>query len=429
MTLKDKIFNYLENECILVDEAQILEYIMNRKKQIIEHHINNVCRIYRPGEGGTKFFCTKLTPKDRAHQNKIYSSTQEGLEEKIIAYYLKIEEDNKTTVRDVLLKAVDDKTKTGKRTIQRFDKRLSSIANVKISSLNEKNIKDVLSDVASSNISSKEFNETITCLNKIADYCRYEHIDVIDIRMIISTFRKVKLSGKHIFKDTTKQSKNLAFTRTEVSRIVRDAINNPSYKGLAVATLILTGLRVGELLALTIDDIYLDDDYLWICKQEDVKTFGMLDYIKENKSREVYLSDEAHMIIDLALNFRVKDDNTSPYLFLNANAKDGKMHLRALDDFMRRHIHHDVLGYGDEREPRSPHDCRRTYASLEYLNGTDIYTLKNQLGHSKITQTEEYIKDIIEASERKNRLKGTGILYEMPSRLKVDSLLDKEKVQ
>ena len=55
----------------------------------------------------------------------------------------------------------------------------------------------------------------------------------------------------------------------------------------------------------------------------------------------------------------------------------------------------------------------RTYASLQYLNGTDIYTLKNQLGHSKITQTEEYIKDIVEASERRSRLKGTGIICDL----------------
>ena len=77
---------------------------------------------------------------------------------------------------------------------------------------------------------------------------------------------------------------------------------------------------------------------------------------------------------------------------------------------MRKTIHKEVLGYGDEREARSPQDCRRTYASLEYLSGTDIYTLRNQLGHSTIAQTEEYIKDIVDASERQGRLKGCGLL-------------------
>lgn len=144
MILDNKIYNYLKKECILEDEVQILEYIMNRKQQIIAYHTQNVCRIYCPGEGGTKFFCTKLTPKDRNHQNKIYSSTLEGLEDKIIAFYLKIEAENKISVRDILCKAVDENSKTGKRTIQRFDKRLSSIAKIKISTLSERHIKDPL---------------------------------------------------------------------------------------------------------------------------------------------------------------------------------------------------------------------------------------------------------------------------------------------
>lgn len=88
------------------------------------------------------------------------------------------------------------------------------------------------------------------------------------------------------------------------------------------------------------------------------------------------------------------------------------MHLRALDDYLRTTVHHDILGLSDDREARSPHDCRRTYATLEYLNCTDIYNISHQLGHAKISQTEEYIKDIVEAQERKKRLKGTGILLD-----------------
>lgn len=251
--------------------------------------------------------------------------------------------------------------------------------------------------------------------------CSYDHIEIIDIKQIISVFRKVKLSGKHCFKDTTKQTKNLAFTKSEASRIVRNAIKHPSYKSFAIAILVLTGLRAGELLGLELDDIYLEESYLWIHQIEDTKTFELLDYVKENKSREVYLDDDAIKIIRLAIEFRQNDSSDSPFLLLNSNASDGKMHLRAIDDYMRKTIHHEVLGYDSTRESRSPHDCRRTYASLQYLNGTDIYTLKNQLGHSSITQTEEYIKNVIEASERKDRIKGTGIIYELECRRTLDA--------
>ena len=74
-------------------------------------------------------------------------------------------------------------------------------------------------------------------------------------------------------------------------------------------------------------------------------------------------------------------------------------------------IHPNVLDLPiDEEHPaRSAHDCRRTYASLEYLNGTDIFTLSKQMGHSCAEQTWDYIQDIVEVSEKRERLKGCGL--------------------
>ena len=82
---------------------------------------------------------------------------------------------------------------------------------------------------------------------------------------------------------------------------------------------------------------------------------------------------------------------------------------------MRTTIHKDLLGYGKEREARSPHDCRRTYASLEYLNGTPINAIKEQLGHETVAQTWDYIKNVVESSERRSQLKGYGLLVKNPN--------------
>lgn len=412
MTLNERILNKLTEECILTDRVQVAEYANMRRQQILKNHIENVFPIKEPGErgGDPQKWLTKLTPHNRNHSGVIRANTREDLEAKILAFYLDIEAADKRTVRDILLKAVDDSSKTGHRTVQRFDKRLSSLSKIKVSQLNEKDIRNALNDVVASKVTQKEFNQTVTSLNKIADYCSYEHIEVCDIKRIIKDFRSVKLTGKHSFKESKKQTRNLYFSRTEASRIVRNALKHPDYKSLAVATLIVTGLRAGELLGLEVDDVYLDDDYLWIHQTEDTKTYELLDYVKENKSREVYLSAEAYKVVQACLEFRESDESNSPYLFLNRNAADGKMHIRALDNYLRTTIHSQILGLGKDREARSPHDCRRTYATLEYLNGTDIYDISHQLGHSKISQTEEYIKGIVDSQERKSRLKGTGIL-------------------
>ncbi len=54
-------------------------------------------------------------------------------------------------------------------------------------------------------------------------------------------------------------------------------------------------------------------------------------------------------------------------------------------------------------------DCRRTYATLEYLNGTDIKVIKMQLGHKTEAQTWEYIVDVAEFAQRQDKLKGIGL--------------------
>lgn len=418
MNLFVKISTVLSEECKLTDKAQVQQYIMNRKQSILDNHIKNVCRIYEPGEGGQKYYMTKLTPKDRNHAGKIYAKSREDIENKIIAYYLKIYDEEKISVREALLNALggdeENLSKTGKRTLQRFDKNLFCISDLKVSQLTENHIRHALDTLVATKPTEKEFNETITCLNKISDYCEYEHVNVVNVRSIVSTYRKVKLTGKHLWKVNKKQTKNLAFSRIEASRIVRDAIRHPSFKSFAVAIMITTGLRVGELLGLELDDIYLEEGYLWIHQIEDTKTYDILDYVKENKAREVYMSEEALSVIKACLSYRLADNNDSPYLLLNANSQDGKMHLRAIDDYLREYIHKKILGYNGEREARSPHDCRRTYASLEYLNGTDVFVLMRQLGHANVSQTWDYIKDVAEASERRSQLKGAGLLHELP---------------
>ncbi|MCR5591674.1 MAG: site-specific integrase [Lachnospiraceae bacterium] len=416
MNIEAKISTIISEECKLTDKALIQTYIMNRRDAILSEHINNVDQIHEPGYAGFKYYTTKLTPKNRNHSGLIYAKTKEELETKIIAYYLQVKDEACLTVRKALVSALggDEYSfgKTPRRTLQRFDKNLSDLSQVKVSQLTEADIRKALDKLVSTKPTEKEFNETVSSLNKLADYCQYEHIEAINIREVIAIYRKVRLTGKHIWKVSTKQTKNLAFTRAEASKIVRYALRHPSYKAFSVAILITTGLRAGELLGLEIDDVYLSEGYLWIHQSEDTKTYELLDYVKENKSREVYLSDEALTILKSCLEYRLRDASNSPFLLLNPCSSDRKMHLRAVDDFMREVIHTDVLGYSKEREARSPHDCRRTYASLEHLSGTPINVIMDQLGHSNVGQTWEYIKNVVEASERRRQLKGGRLIFQ-----------------
>lgn len=81
--------------------------------------------------------------------------------------------------------------------------------------------------------------------------------------------------------------------------------------------------------------------------------------------------------------------------------------MRALDNRLRKI--QEILNL-DEDAVRSPHDCRRTYASIQYLHDVDIKTIQAQLGHSKVTQTWDYVRDVVDLMTRKGKLENGCIL-------------------
>ncbi len=46
------------------------------------------------------------------------------------------------------------------------------------------------------------------------------------------------------------------------------------------------------------------------------------------------------------------------------------------------------------------------------MSGTPINVIKEQMGHSNVNQTWDYIKNVVEASERRSQLKGGRLIFE-----------------
>lgn len=416
MKLNEKILKVLQDECNLNDEVSVRDYTMKRKEQIIRQHIDNVYPIIEPQEGcwNERYYYTKLTPKIRGHEHKVYGKTREEVEDKIIAYYLQIQDDHKITLEKILMQAIQsEREETGKRKIQRLYKWFPSLCKVPACRLTEEQLRKALEEVHKAQPTKKEFNNAVGVLNTIADFCTYEHIEVIDIRSVIAIYRKFKCRGKRDFKETQKSDADLSFSRDEAQKIMMYAITHPDYKTFAVAIMISTGLRAGELLGLETQDVDLEHGRIWVHQMENTKTYDLENDCKDHSVRYVYLTADAELILKKAVEFRAQDQSHSPFLLLNEYSEDGKLHLRALDNHLRDFIHYDVLKLSKERNARSAHDCRRTYASLEYLAGTDIRTIKMQMGHNSEAQTWDYIKEVIDAEERKNRLRGGNMLSEI----------------
>lgn len=174
-----------------------------------------------------------------------------------------------------------------------------------------------------------------------------------------------------------------SFTMEEVSRIIGFAWGYPNVKiGTAILTLLLTGLRRGELLGLKWSD--LTDDTLTInravfvehnrpCVQEHLaKTAGSL--------RTIPLLPE--------LSYRLHAlPQTSLYVFgtRNGTLMNPRNFSRDYDRFFQllREVEPDV-------RKLSPHCCRHTFATLSLATGANLRTVQQLLGHTNIQTTARY---------------------------------------
>lgn len=408
-SIKAKIENFLYQDCINNHEEVTRDNIMKKRDIIITKHINEVYPVLSTGEGSKQTYYTKLKPGVRGHEAKISAKNLDDLYDKIVAYYLEIEIRNKTTVHDVLEMAIVDLNPlTASRHRQIFDKNFSLISNKKIAELSEKDIRDCLQGMIDRGIKSKSFNNATSTLNKINDFCVYNHISCINIREKVSEYRKVKLVGKKVFVKEHKAETELAFTEKEAVELIKLALSNGDFIDLAIATLLTTGLRAGELLALTEDDVDIDRGTMRIEKMECTKTYEIIDSCKDHSERTVFLNEDAIIVLNRVLELRRTDDTECPFIFLNSLSDDYKLHLRALDNRLRKN--QKILGFTKTTKERSPHDCRRTYASIQYLHGVDIKTIQAQLGHTKAEQTWDYIRDIVDAETRAEKLQKGCIL-------------------
>ncbi len=253
-------------------------------------------------------------------------------------------------------------------------------------------------------IKSKGFNNATGTLKKISDYCAYNHLECIDFRSKIEEFRRVEITGKKPFVKEFKPPTDECFSQDGAKTIYQYALDHPDDLLYAIAFLITTGLRVGELCALQVSDIDLKKRTVIVNKMERKSDRKIIPSAKDYSDRIVFLNDDAMTIIKLAL-----QGKSSGYVFINPYSKDGDhVHTENIDQRIRRLQDRDITF--DNPVIRSAHDCRRTYASIQYKHGVDLVTIQKQLGHSDPETTWGYIKDIADADERLEKLAKGSVL-------------------
>lgn len=188
------------------------------------------------------------------------------------------------------------------------------------------------------------------------------------------------------FKDKSRKEKvqDKFLETTELSLLLKE-MNVPRWRNLT-EFLALSGLRFGEAVALTNNDIDYKQRVIIVSKTYDVVNEVCTTPKTLCSTREVYMQDEllqlCHEIQRFNLKFRDYTGYVPHNLFLESSN----------GDYIRFYTYNKYLKENSERilgRKITAHALRHTHASLLMQNGVDKDTISRRLGHENSRITEE----------------------------------------
>lgn len=183
----------------------------------------------------------------------------------------------------------------------------------------------------------------------------------------------VKLVSAPKRKVLSNKKKQKPLSLDEIEKVLSEARGSVrNFLGISI----FTGMRSGELLALTWDDVDFDSETITIDK---TLSAGMIEDSPKTRSseRDIEMADRAK---EYFLAQRRETGLQNTYLFLNGKGEHHSNHNVFYNGF------HDILdSLGLER--RSPHNTRHTFASIMLNNEIDIMWVSHMLGHESVAIT------------------------------------------
>jgi len=221
------------------------------------------------------------------------------------------------------------------------------------------NLEKIKKNMLDANRSARSLQYVFATFRQVWNYARGNDIINSD-----SPTRKVKLPKV--------KNQRLRFFTSEEANILLDALKRKSQQVHDITLFSLhTGARAGEIFSLT-----------WGVVNFKNGTAQLRD--SKGLDRHAYLTGATQTMLEQLY----QSQSPSEFVFKDSKGK----RLNKISKTFFRTVHE--LGFNDgvtdSRDKALFHTCRHSFASWHVQNGTDLYTVKDLLGHSTIQLTERY---------------------------------------
>ena len=229
--------------------------------------------------------------------------------------------------------------------------------------INEFDVRDYLEYLYSRGLNRNSIARKISSIRGFYQYLKAENIIEVNYFKEVNSPKKDMSLPKYV-RNSDIEKMFLCFNK-------EDALGQRN--ALILEMLYATGVRVGELVNIKVNDINLYD--------RTVKILG-----KGRKGRIVIYGSYCEKAIELYMRngrYELLSGRSCDYLFLNKNGS------RLSERYIRKIID-DVVRKCEIDYKVSPHTLRHTFATDMLNNGADLMTVKELLGHSSISTTGIY---------------------------------------